>query len=59
MLKWLLFNAKVRLVRAGDIAGMGRCELYRERVNLLDLLVTNHCCYVPSLQQLANMHSLG
>ncbi|KAK2191192.1 hypothetical protein NP493_57g04014 [Ridgeia piscesae] len=59
MLKNLLFNAKVCFLRAEQNSGLSLCDLYLDRVNLLDLLVANDCTYIPSIQQLTKNDYLG
>ena len=55
MLKSLLFSAKIKFVSASHNSGLEQCEIYLDRVNLLDLLVTHNCVHIPSVQQLTKI----
>ncbi len=58
VLKFMLFHAKMKFLKAGDNTGVAQCDAYLGRIDLLKLLVAANCSYVPSIQQLTKMDSL-
>lgn len=58
ILKYLLFHAKVKLQKVGDNSGVGLCDQYLARLDLLTLLVKDNCPYIPSMQQLTKVEIL-
>ena len=58
MMKYLLFNAKVKFLHSGDSSGVALCDTLLGRVDLLKQLVNEHCSYIPTIQQLSKMDTL-
>ena len=58
MLKYLLFNAKIKFLSVMDNKGVNQCDMCTGRVDLLNLLVVANCAYIPSIQQLTKLDSL-
>lgn len=58
MLRLLLFHAKMKFAKALDQDRLELCDVYMARVDLLDLLVSNNCTHIPSVQQLMRPDSL-
>ena len=58
MLRLLLFHAKMKFVKAVDQEKLALCDIYMARVDLLDLLVSNNCSHIPTVQQLIRLDSL-
>jgi hypothetical protein len=58
MVKYLLMHAKVKFVSAGDNAGVSRCEVYSDRIQLLELLVSSGSTWIPSIESLTKMDIL-
>ncbi|XP_013400771.1 zinc finger FYVE domain-containing protein 26-like [Lingula anatina] len=58
MMKYLLFNAKMKFLSCGNSNGIAQCEMYSGRVEMLNLLVASHCKHIPSLQKLTQLETV-
>ena len=58
MMKTMLMSAKIRFIKSDDTGGVSQCDVYIDRVNLLDQLLTNNCSYIPSVDQLTKPDTL-
>ena len=58
MMKYLLFNAKIKFLSVMDNDAVDQCDMCMGRVDLLNLLIVANCAYVPSIQQLTKLDSL-
>ncbi|CAH1802978.1 unnamed protein product, partial [Owenia fusiformis] len=58
MLRYLLFNAKMKFLKGHDTSGIEQCEVYRSRVDLLSLLIKANCKDIPSILELTKIDSL-
>ncbi|XP_069118425.1 uncharacterized protein [Argopecten irradians] len=52
MMKTLLFHAKMKFSECGESRGLGQCELYQGRIDILGVLVADNYRDLPSLQEL-------
>ncbi|XP_064623470.1 zinc finger FYVE domain-containing protein 26-like isoform X2 [Lineus longissimus] len=52
MMKYLLINAKLKFLKCNEPQGEGLCEIYQSKVDLLNLLVSNNCKDILSIQEL-------
>ncbi|OWF55424.1 Zinc finger FYVE domain-containing protein 26 [Mizuhopecten yessoensis] len=52
MMKSLLFHAKMKFSECGETQGLGQCELYQGRIDILGVLVADNYRDLPSLQEL-------
>ena len=58
MLKYLLFNAKIKFLSVMDTKGVDQCDMCIGRIDLLNLLVVANCSHIPSVHQLTKLDSL-
>ena len=54
----MLFSAKLQLHAVSDAVGVAECDLFLDRIKIIDLLVANGIRYVPSLLQLSRIDRL-
>ena len=54
-MKYLLMNAKLKFLKCNEGQGEGLCEIYQSKVDLLNLLVSNNCKDILSLQELTKV----
>ena len=53
MIRGMLFSAKLQFNACGDAGGVAECDLFLDRIKIIDLLVASGIRYVPSLLQLS------
>eukprot|EP00794_Sanderia_malayensis_P003215 gene3215-3692_t len=54
MIEFLLFNAKVKFMKAGDIHGVELCDSYIAHVEVLKLLLNSDWQDIPTMQDLSH-----
>ncbi|XP_078590684.1 zinc finger FYVE domain-containing protein 26-like isoform X2 [Branchiostoma floridae x Branchiostoma japonicum] len=52
MLRYLLFNAKMKFMKAGESSGIELCDTYLSHVDVLKMLAKAHFHGLPSIQEL-------
>ncbi|XP_019625924.1 PREDICTED: zinc finger FYVE domain-containing protein 26-like [Branchiostoma belcheri] len=52
MLRYLLFNAKMKFMKAGESSGIEMCDTYLSHVDVLKMLAQAHFQGLPSIQEL-------
>ncbi|CAH1262608.1 ZFYVE26 [Branchiostoma lanceolatum] len=52
MLRYLLFNAKMKFMKAGESSGIEMCDTYLSHVDVLKMLAKAHFHGLPSIQEL-------
>ncbi|EDO48452.1 predicted protein [Nematostella vectensis] len=57
MIRYLLFNAKLKMIKAGETQGLELCDTYLGHVDLMKFLVESNCGDIPSLQDLLHPES--
>ncbi|XP_067941543.1 zinc finger FYVE domain-containing protein 26-like [Watersipora subatra] len=58
MMKFLLLNAKLRFVKEHYIDGVGLCESYTNRVEVLSLLISDYYVNLPTVEDLAKIDNV-
>lgn len=58
MMKFLLLNAKLLFVKEHYSDGVGLCEAYSNRVEILSLLLTSYYLDLPTLEELSKIDNI-
>lgn len=57
MIRYLLLNAKFKMIKAGETQGVELCDTYLGHVDLMKFLVESNCGDIPSLRDLMHPDS--
>jgi len=57
MIRYLLFSAKLKMMKAGETQGVELCDTYLGHVDLMKFLVESNCGDIPSLRDLMHPDS--
>lgn len=57
MIRYLLFNAKLKMMKTGETQGVELCDTYLGHVDLMKFLVESNCGDIPSLRDLMHPDS--
>ncbi|ESP02327.1 hypothetical protein LOTGIDRAFT_238051 [Lottia gigantea] len=58
MISQLLFQAKMKFLKLGDNNGIGQCDMYQTRVDLLKILVESNYRNLPTIEQLTKVDTV-
>ena len=58
MMKFLLLNAKLLFVKEHYADGVGLCETYTNRVEVLSLLLSDYYLNLPTVEELSKIDNI-
>ena len=58
MMKYLLFNAKLKFMTCNHSQGLARCDQYQSKVDLMNLLISNNCRGIPNIEELTQQNTV-